>query len=271
MRNQQGDGTMKAESNPYLDPWLAEVYDYAYAPRLGRDVALWLALAKETGGPVLELACGSGRVLLPLARAGWEVTGLDISPHMLAAAKRRLTEEQPEVQARVRLVEGDMADFGLAEEFGLILIAAHSFQGLVDRSEQRSCLECCRRHLQPGGRLAIDVFNPRLSRLITPGGVEETEEGYAGPRGSRIRETAHTTFDLAQQKLIWRPRWERSEPDGRVTIRELTIELRYFFRFEMEWMLEACSFELEALYGNFDRSPFTAESPEMIFVARRGA
>jgi len=258
---------MKADLNRYEDPWTAEIYDFQTAKR--DDISLWLALAEETEGTILELACGTGRVALPLAQAGFAVTGLDISPNMLAIAMRKLAEEPGEVRARVRLVEGDMSGFSLGERFGLILIPFRSFQVLLQRAQQRRCLECCVAHLRAGGRLAINVFNPRLSRISQPGGVDEATVDYVGPESSRVRQGGHTDYDLANQRLVWRARYECISPKGEVTVRQHLLDLRYLFRFEMEWMLEACGFEVEALYGNFDRSEFTAESLEMIFVARR--
>jgi SAM-dependent methyltransferase len=283
---------MKADLNRYEDPWTAEVYDFQITREA--DTALWLALAQESGGPVLELACGTGRVLLLLARAGFHVTGLDVSPYMLAVARRKIEKEPPQVQARVRLVEGDMRDFiicgagvpkpaagapmhrgALQDRFGLILITFHSFQALLERSDQRRCLRSCAAHLAPGGRLAIDVFNPRPSRISAPAGLDEAVREYLGPDGVVVRQSGHTDYDLANQRLVWRVRYECTAADGHACppnageLREHLLELRYFFRFEMEWMLEACGFEVEALYGNFERSPFAADSPEMIFVARR--
>jgi SAM-dependent methyltransferase len=258
---------MKADLNRYEDPWTAEVYDFQSGTKED-DLAFWLRLAGESEGPVLELACGTGRVAIPLARAGHRVTGLDVSPNMLAVARAKLAREPAEVHSRLRLAQGDMTSFDLGERFGLIFIAYHSFQALTSRAQQRRCLECCTRHLRSRGRLAINVFNPRLSTLVA--GVRDGgPDDYLGPDGVMVRETWRTEFDTANQRLFWRPAYECTAPDGQVTTRRHMAELRYFFRFEMEWMLEACSFELEALYGNFDRSPFAAESPEMIFIARR--
>ena len=258
---------MKADLNRYEDPWTAEVYDFAYGTKED-DLAFWSQLAGEAEGPALELACGTGRVAIPLARARHRVTGLDISPNMLAVARTRLAREPVEVRSRLRLVQGDMTSFDLGERFALIFIAYHSFQALTSRVGQRRCLESCARHLDAKGRLAINVFNPRLSTLAAGAGDYGPDE-YSGPNGVIVRETAHTEFDIANQRLFWRPAYECTAPDGKVTMRQHLAELRYFFRFEMEWMLEACGFEVEALYGDFERSPFRAESGEMIFAARR--
>jgi SAM-dependent methyltransferase len=259
---------MKADLNRYEDPWTAEVYDYQTQGR-GNDVPFWLALAEEAEGEVLEIACGTGRVLLPLARAGVRLTGLDVSKAMLEVARGKLHREPAEVAERVNLIHGDMTQFDLGRQFGLVIIPFSAFQALLTRSEQRACLDTCRAHLKPGGRLAIDVFNPHLSRLTLPQPVPEGPDEFAGPDGETVQWSGETEYDLANQVLRSRWRYERTDSRGETTISEHLLTLHYFFRFEMEWMLEACGFEVEALYGNFDRSEFASDAPEMIFVARR--
>ncbi len=250
----------------FEDEWSAEIYDYE-VQSFG-DLPFWQSLAESAGGPVLELACGTGRLVLPLARAGLTVTGLDASRFMLAVARRNLVQEGAEVRARCHLVEGSMVDFSLEERFGLICIPARSFQILLTREEQRGCLERCARQLRPDGRLAIDVFNPRLDLLTSPAGHEEGPDDFEGPDGVAITNRAHSDYDQANQ-TVSSVRWYEYDSDQGHVVREYSLALRYLFRFEMEWMLEACGFELEALYGDFERSPFAAESPEMIFVARK--
>jgi len=259
---------MKADLNRYEDPWTAEIYDYQTDGITG-DIAFWVDLARQTGGEALELACGTGRVLIPLARAGLRVTGLDISPNMLAVARRKLSGEPHEVAERVNLAEGDMRQFDLGRTFGLVFIAFRSFQALLTRVDQRQCLESAGRHLRPGGLFAFEAFNPRVARLTAEMPVHEDKESFEGPGGMHVSWSGETTYDLAEQVLhsVWR--YERTAADGTMTRSEHVLKLHYFFRFEMEWMLEACGFEIEALYGDFDHSPFTADSPEMIFVARR--
>jgi ubiquinone/menaquinone biosynthesis C-methylase UbiE len=262
---------MKQSRRLYEEPWLAEIYDTAYQGpgKPQEDLAFWRDLAGESEGPLLELACGTGRLAIPLAREGFQVTGLDISPAMLAVARRKLGLESPEIRARLELVEGDMSNFSLGKKYGLIIIAYRSFQHLLERASQRQCLAGCAAHLQPGGRLAINVFHPKLSLLAVPGPAEIPVHEHVTPAGARVRESGFGECDIANQKVRWRPRYECISPEGKVTLRESYLELRYCFRFEMEWMLEACGFEVEALYGNFDHSPLQADSPEMIFVAKK--
>jgi len=261
---------MSQNLSRYEDPWTAEIYDHQVAASWAdRDIAFYINLAKESPGPVLELACGTGRVMIALAREGVHVTGLDISPNMLNVARRKIDRECPHVRRRITVVQGDMASFSLEEKFGLILIPYRSFQALLEPSDQKGCLEACARHLLPEGRLVINVFQPRPSRLEMPGPVEEQPRDFPGPYGLRIRQTACTEFDAPNQRLRSRIKYESTSQGGDVALREHSLELCYFFRSDMERLLEDCGFEVEAAYGNFDRSPLSADSPEMIFVARK--
>lgn len=254
----------------YEGEWYAELYDPWNMQHWGeRDVAFWQELAQESGAPVLELACGTGRVSIPLARAGLQTVGLDISNPMLNVAQRKLTQEPAEVQARLQLLKGDMRNFSLNERFGLIFIPFRSFQALLTQGDQRACLECCARHLKSEGRLGINVFNPKLSNLTSPGGIDFDFGSAVLPNGITLKHYGHTDYDLLNQSLQAQMKYELSCSAGKTEMREGLLELRYFFQLEMQWLLEACGFEIEALYGNFDRSPLQADSPEMIFVAKR--
>jgi len=259
---------MKADLNRYEDPWTAQVYDYQTQGR-GNDVPFWLSLAEEADDETLEIACGTGRVLVPLARAGLRVTGLDVSKAMLAVARRKLGGEPAEVSERVNLIHADMTQFDLGRQFGLVIIPFSAFQVLLTRSEQRACLERCRAHLEAGRLLAIDVFNPQLIRLTSSAPVLEGPEEFSGPEGETVRWSGETEYNLASQTLRSRWRYERTTSGGETTVSQHVLALHYFFRFEVEWMLEACGFEVEAVYGNFEGSAFAGDSPEMIFVARK--
>jgi len=252
----------------YADRWSAQIYDYHFG-MLEEDLPFWLRLAKEQGGSVLELAVGTGRVALALARAGFAVTGVDCSEHMLEVARRKREREPRETGSRLRLVLADMCSYALADRCSLVIVPARAFQALLTREQQRNCLESSARHLLPGGRIALDLFQPLLSRLGAPGGIDEEETEFDGPEGTPIRCRAHTDYDLAAQTMTGRWQYEQMTPEGAHT-REYLLRLRYCYRYEVEWMLEACGFTVEAAYGGFDRSPISAESKEMIFVARKG-
>lgn len=254
----------------YEGEWYAELYDPWNMQHWGeRDIPFWQELAQESGASVLELACGTGRISIPLARTGLQMMGLDLCESMLNIARRKLVKETAEVQARLQLLKGDMRNFSLNERFGLIFIPFRSFQALLTQGDQRACLECCAHHLKPEGRLGINVFNPRFSLIATPGGKDFDFGSTELPDGGSLRHTAHCDYDPFNQRLLGQMKYEISHPDGRTELREGQLELSFFFRNEMRWLLEACGFEVEATYGYFDRSPLQADSPEMIIVVKR--
>jgi SAM-dependent methyltransferase len=245
-------------------PITARYYDAAYAtlPGLGPDVDFYRALARESGGPVLELGCGTGRALLPIASDGIACTGVDASQVMLDA----LAAKQP--PRNLQLHCASMQSFDLAgERFALVFSAFRAFQHLYTVEDQLACLACVRRHLAPGGRLAFDVFNPRLSRIAL---VEEPEfeELRFALAGDEVVRFTSLTRDVGRQVQRVRMRYERRS-GGRVVGDDVAeFEMRWFHRFEVEHLLARAGFTLEALYGNFDRSRFTGASPSIIAVAR---
>ena len=140
---------------------VARFYDHEQKDFV-KDIPFYLDYAKECGGEVLELACGTGRVLLPIARAGIGITGLDASEEMLNIARRGIDDT---IKNKVTLVKGDMKAFQFSKKFSMIFIAFRSFQCLLTKEEQLSCLECVWKHLADNGTFIIDLFAPRHDLL----------------------------------------------------------------------------------------------------------
>jgi len=242
----------------------ARFYDAAYdrSPQLdGGDIAFYRQLAREGGGPVLELGCGTGRVLLEIAADGFPCTGVDASQHMLARlrAKSRFPN--------LRLVHAPMQRFDLpGERFGLIFSAFRAFQHLYTVEDQLACLACVRRHLAPGGRFAFDVFSPRPARMAALEEPEAVDLRFTLD-GEDVVRYATVTRDPAQQLLTVRFRYERSR-DGRVVGDErATFQMRWFWRYELEHLLARAGFERVEIFGDFDRRPVSAETPAFVVVA----
>ena len=187
---------------PWDDADLASLYD---AFPFTDDLAFYTGLAGTQRGPVLELGCGTGRILLPLAGAGHQVLGVDTSPHMLALARDKLASAGPEVAARVRLVQGDLRYLELRERFDLAIVAVKTFAYLITRHDQQRALAAICAHLRPGGLLAIDLLNPTpdwLSR--SPGSVRQDVFGQL-PSGATVARTeTMVSTDLATQVRIIR-------------------------------------------------------------------
>lgn len=249
----------------------------AYDARVGGvpgDVEFFMSLALEAhedGHPVLELATGTGRVAIPIAEAGVEVVGLDSSAEMLARAA-----EKSEELSNVRWVRGDMTGFELPERFGLIFIPFRSFQHLLTVEDQLACLRCVQDHLAPGGRFALDVFNPDLTIMgqwlgAKRGVIAKRRDDFVNPNTQRTVKAWETReYRTASQVVASDFIDEELDGDGVVASRVYRgLKLRYMFRYEMEHLFARTGFEIEALYGDCERAPFGNTSPEMVWVVRK--
>ena len=251
----------------------AEFYDHILPYRERADVAFWVEMAQASGGPVLEVGCGTGRVLIPTAQAGVAITGLDLSPSMLAVCRARLAAEPTEVQGRVQIIEGDMRDFDLGRQFTLATIPFRPFQHLTTVEDQMACLTTIHRHLVPGGRLILDLFNPSLPYLADPARMDEfgDEPEFTMPDGRRVLRRARIAgrdwFNQVQDsELIYYV----THPDGRQERLVHAFPMRYLFRFEAEHLLVRCGYEVEALYADYHKRHYGSQYPgELIFVARK--
>jgi len=252
----------------------AEFYDYVVPYQARQDVAFFVEAAQASGGPVLEVGCGTGRVLIPTARAGSAVCGLDLSPYMLDVCERRLAQETIQVQKRVQLDQADMRDFDLGQTFNLITIPFRPFQHLIEVEDQIACLRCIRRHLADDGRFILDLFNPSLpimAREVT-GEEQGDEPEFTMPDGRRVlRRNRIVARDVFKQCHDVELIYYITHLDGRTERFVHAFPMRYLFRYEVEHLLARCGFAVEALYADYDKSPYGSKYPgELIFVARKG-
>ena len=242
----------------------ARFYDAAYAsdPQLAGDAAFYRALAREGAGPVLELGCGTGRVLLQIAADGFPCTGLDASRHMLDALRAKSSF------ANLRLVHAPMQRFDLGgDRFGLVYAAFRVFQHLYTVEDQLACLACVRRHLAPGGRFAFDVFAPRLDRIGVAEVPEQAERRFELD-GESIQRHVAVSRDFAAQIQTVKFRYERSRGGEVVGNDQAHFRMRWFWRFELEHLLARAGFGEVVIYGDFDRRPIAADTPAFVCVAR---
>jgi SAM-dependent methyltransferase len=235
----------------------AELYDLLFPP--GARAEFYLALVRRYGGPVLELACGSGQYLVPIARAGFRAVGLDASAAMLDGARRRAAAGG----ADVALVEGDMRDFDLGERFGLVFVARNSLLHLHATDDLLACLAAVRRHLRPGGALALDVFNPDPALLAQPPGRRAPVMSVAHPTLGRVDAEATSDYDRATQ--VNRATWYLSAP-GRPDFLVAPLHLRSLYPQELRLLLRAAGFSLVAHHGDYDGRPFASGSRQQVCV-----
>jgi len=252
---------------------LAEYYDYTYEDQRKHDVNFFVDYSRKASGRTLELGCGTGRVLIPAAIAGCGITGLDLSPYMLKRCQSRLSQQPDEVQRLVHLIQANMTDFDTGERYSLVTTPFRSFQHLITVEEQKACLKQTNRHLVPGGLLILDIFHPYPPRLVTdPAYMEEIEDlpETELPDGRLLRRTTRTAaFHRELQCNDIEMFYYVTHPDGHREKLVQAFPIRYFFRYEIEHLLEMCGFRVVELFGNYDRSAFTEDSPEMIFVAEK--
>lgn len=252
---------------------VADLYDHVVPYRTRPDVDFFVEAAQTSGGPVLEVGCGTGRILIPIARAGIDIVGLDLSGHMLQVCRKSLFYEPETVQSRVRLIQADMRNFDLAQTFKLVTVPFRPFQHLNTVEDQLSCLQSIRRHVAEDGKLILDLFNPFLQALVADNlGQEFGEEPeFTCPDGRRvIRRHKTVARDYANQIIHVELIYNVTHLDGREERLVQSASLRYLFRFEAEHLLARCGFEVEHVFADYDKSPYGSKYPgELIFVAKK--
>lgn len=230
------------------------------------DTDFFMELAREAhaaGLAVLELACGTGRIAIPIAREGIRTVGVDADTGMLARAREKSAGLE-----NASWVEGDMRSFSLDDRFGLIYIPYRSFQHLLTIEDQLACLRCVHKHLAPGGRFALDIFNPDIVAIAEwmtskRGGLQRRARTDAP--GLYETRTYRTASQLVETTFID----DELSDEGAVLSRNYRdLKLRYTYRYEMEHLLLRAGFEIEALFGDCLGSAFQDVSPEQIWVAR---
>jgi len=246
---------------------IAAYYDLTHAD-LTADIPLILQLARETGGPVLELGCGSGRLLRPLAQSGIPVTGVDNAPAMLARARARLTAEPAAVRNRVTLIEADMTDFTVDGRFPLVIIPYNTFMHL-DTGQATAALRRARACLAAGGRLFIDLANPFAIANTPPDQLISLENSLTDPQtGDVILHMAANRLDSAAQILHITWIYDRSPAAGG-PIHRTVAQAAYHYRYphQMQILLQDAGFARLEMWGDYDRSPFQEESGRFLILA----
>ena len=261
----------------------ADPHNYDIEDDSDTGVAFYSALAQETGGPVLEIACGTGRVSIPIARLGFAVTGLDIVSGMLAQARRKSADLRLSSGRSLSTcwVEGDARTFDLGEQFRLIFLTGNAFQAFLTRADQEALLAGVCGHLHDEGLFAFETRNPRWANLETSDQAEEglfalletraTEEDwrtYTDSSGHAVRVSKTQAYDHVAQILHWTTyrRWRAGEQEQTKITR---IAVRYTFPQELAALLHYNGFTIIRQYGDWDLERLTAASPSIISVCRK--
>jgi SAM-dependent methyltransferase len=251
----------------------AKYYDAAYAAMgVADDASFYLELAKRCGGPVLEIGCGTGRVLLPIARSGIETDGVENSAPMLSILKEKLAREAPSVREKVTLHSGDMRDFRLDRKFRLVTIPFRPLQLLYTVEDQLAALKSAAAHLDEGAVLAFDVFYPKFANLPVGVGEERLEVEWISPDDpsilirrfyrkdavDKINQTYSLTFIF------------RSLRNGEVILEETdTLKMSYYTYPHLRALFLLAGLEIAEEFGSFAKAPMSNSAEEMIFLLRK--
>lgn len=247
-----------------IDPFYRDgrIYDLMHDDFVS-DHHFYISMAKQLGGPILEVACGTGRITIPIAEAGLEIWGLDISQGMLSEARKKSIERN----LNINWVLSDCRKFELNKKFKFIFIPFNSMQHLHDRQSLESFFNCVKQHLDVNGRFLVDIFNPNIQLLARDRTVRTHVFDMVDPdtgKPSNIEETID--YDIANQ--VNRVKWFYSiegKPDFRVD----ELHMRCFFPEEINQLLYYNGFEVVEKFGSFDRSPFTSNSPKQLLLLKR--
>lgn len=228
------------------------------------DLAFYQAELAERDGPVLEIGVGTGRVAIPLAKAGASMTGLDYSAPLLAYAAHRAQAES----ATVELVEGDMRDFNLQRTFSTVLVPYHTLNHLLTPEDWTRAMACLRRHMAPDASLVIDTFNPSLEFLANKNGKQIKVLEYLDPhRGLRTVLFEQNDYDPATQ--VNHVTWHYTA-GGRPNARVDGIRMRIFFAGELDTLLATSGFSIVRKLGGYRGEPFCASSSKQIVICQLG-
>ncbi len=256
--------TPPGERSPFDD---GELYDIL-CQGLDYGIDFYVELARQAGGPVLDIACGTGRVLLPMLQAGVDADGLDLFPPMLDTARRKAAA----LGFSPVLHRGDMADFRLPRRHALAMIPFNAFCHMLTTEDQLRCLGCIRRCLLPGGLLAFDGAFPGLGWIGAPQDQRAFEGEVTDPRTGRTLRCYDTrSFDRVAQVQRSRNEIEQVEADGTTRIiHRSEFLVRWTYKSEMELLLRCAGFARYEVCGGFDCRPLTQETDQMVVLAWAG-
>jgi SAM-dependent methyltransferase len=248
-----------------VDEIVARYYDLEHDD-LVADAALYSELARESGGPVLELGCGTGRILLALSRAGHKIVGLDQSAPMLARAEAKL-RGRADLRGAWRLVHADARQFDVQERFALILAPLDFLGYFATIEDQLAVLATARRHLAAEGRLVLDVTFPGVSFYTQPDGVLVLQWSHALPSGEDVTKWWVRELDPGRQILRLTALYDVRAADCTMRRWVYPLDLRYYHRFELELLLARAGFRVKSIFGSYAMDDLRADSARMLLIA----
>ena len=246
----------------------AEWYDIFYSTADNADIEFYHGICNASGGPILEIGVGTGRVAIPLARQGMEVVGVDLNEPMLKIAQQNALTVAP-LQGSLKLIQADMRNFDLQRRFPVVTLPARTLLLATSEEDQLHTLCCASKHLEQAGTMAFNVFFPDPQMLEDDPDEEFLFGVIDRPAGGRYVLTAKNHFDTVSQLNNGKQIVEEIDGTGEILRRlELDVNVRYL---HPEQILEMCSqvgLEVVEFWGDFKGSEITDESDEIVVIAR---
>jgi len=240
----------------------AEIYDLQ-DEGYEDDYPLTLQWAQQLGDPLLDLACGTGRMALRMAKLGYQVTGVDITPEMIERARQKAVQEGLSIE----WVNADARSFHLGKQFSFIYMLENVFQFFLTREDQEAMLARVREHLRPEGCFLFETRNPNPRNLLQTRYLEPQQ--YTLPDGGQLVTTEEQYYDPMTQIQHYVRHLTFLHPDGEREERALRVALRYVYPQELEALLHYNGFQVRARYGSWQQEPLSATSPAMIYVVQK--
>lgn len=243
---------------------IAPFYDAEHAS-FDEDIDLYLHYAEMQTGPLLELACGTGRLLIPLAAQGYTLVGVDYSQPMLNIARRRAQQEG--LESRITLVQQDMRSLNLGRQFSLAFIALGSFAHLTSRKAQQQALAAIRKHVTTGGTFILDISNADIRYMEHLSGQLLHLGTWTLDDGTMLTHLISPASSHSDHLLELTHFYDQHRQGGPMNRTIATSYLALIERTEMELLLEQAGFAIKDIYGGYDLNPFSRESPRMVVIA----
>ena len=261
---------MEQEPEASLSPHDFELFAHYYDLDQGgyrEDLPLYLDLAQRCGPPIIEFGCGTGRLLIPLAEAGYQVTGVEVAPSMLALAEEKV--EAAGLRERVALVRADVRRLALGRQFALGICALNTLMHLPSLSDQLAALRVARAHIRAGGLFALALPNPHACTLPDEQTPLLLEKEMRDPRtGHLVLKLFSQRVDLGTQTAAVTLIYDEVDRAGHVHRTLVPMRMRWLYPYEARLLMEVAGFEIDGMYGSYDLEPFSAESQQMILVGR---
>ncbi len=227
------------------------------------DIPFYLNQCRKYGGPALELACGTGRVTIPIAKEGFDITGIDNSREMLKAAR----ESAADIDIKIYFKRADIRKFKLAKKFKVIIYPFNSIAHLYDLKSILDCLSRVKKHLLPGGKFIFDFLNPDLNRLVRKKLKPPVKKYFYHESGTGKKVIISESNYYDRKTQISHINWHYNI-EGRKFVEKL--DMRIYFPAELDALLLFSGFRINSKFGNFDCSEFSSDSPKQVYICSLG-